>query len=133
MGFFFFPFGFLIPIIFIGLGIRIASKVIRTLTNELDGDAQEFPRKHYRAAGFDTFSQGMGAAKPRQARIFKLADKMKGRITLSDIVLETGLDMDEAEKLIESMVDGSHVTMEVNENGMLVYEFPEIIERYRRM
>ena len=66
----------------------------------------------------------------KEGEIFRLADKMKGRITLSDIVIATNLNMDEAEDAIESMVDGIHVTMEVNDNGRVTYEFPEIIARY---
>ena len=55
---------------------------------------------------------------------------MKGRLTLSDIVIATNLNLKDAEQVIESMVDGIHVTMEVKDNGRVVYEFPEIIARY---
>jgi hypothetical protein len=65
-----------------------------------------------------------------EAQIFKLADEMKGRITLSDIVIATNLNLREAEGVIESMVDGTHVTMEVKDSGRVVYEFPEIIAKY---
>ena len=68
----------------------------------------------------------------RESRIFKLADRMKGRVTLSDIVLETGMGLKEAELFIKKMIDGTHVTMEVTETGKIIYEFPEIISRYER-
>jgi hypothetical protein len=44
--------------------------------------------------------------------------------------VETGLDLEQAEKVIESMVDGMRVRMEVDERGVVVYEFPEIIMRF---
>lgn len=65
-----------------------------------------------------------------ESRIFKLAQGMKGRITLSDIVIATNLNMKDAEQLIDSMIDGIHITMEVNDKGRVIYEFPEIIARF---
>ena len=65
-----------------------------------------------------------------EARIFKLADRMKGRVTLSDVVLETGMGLKEAESFLKNMIDGTHVTMELTDTGKIVYEFPEIISRY---
>ena len=35
----------------------------------------------------------------------------------------------EAEEVINGMVDGTHVRMEVEDSGLVVYEFPEIISR----
>lgn len=66
-----------------------------------------------------------------EGRIFRLAHKSKGRITVSDVVIETGLRVEEAESLMDSMVDNSHVSLEVGSNGMLTYEFPEILNRVR--
>lgn len=65
-----------------------------------------------------------------ESRVFRLAYKNRGRITLSDIVLETELGLKDAEEIIEEMIDGVHVRMEVREDGLVVYEFPEIIARF---
>ena len=65
-----------------------------------------------------------------EAYIFRLAYKMKGRVTLSDVVLETGLNLKSAEETMNSMVDNVRVCMEVDERGWVVYEFPEIISRF---
>ncbi len=62
--------------------------------------------------------------------VYKLAYRLKGTITVSDIVVETGLDVEEAERLIQSMVDHQRVRMEVKDDGMIFYEFPEIKARY---
>jgi hypothetical protein len=68
-------------------------------------------------------------AKDIEATIFNLAYRFRGKITLSDIIIETGLSMKDAEEQINRMVDGIRVRMEVDENGLVLYEFPEIIAR----
>ena len=40
-------------------------------------------------------------------------------------------DVEEAEALIQSMVDNQRVRMEVTDDGLVVYEFPEIIARFK--
>jgi len=63
--------------------------------------------------------------------IFNIAYQLRGRITLSDIIIETGLSMKESEEVINKMVDSVRVRMEVDENGLVIYEFPEIIARFQ--
>jgi hypothetical protein len=63
--------------------------------------------------------------------VFKLAYKLEGSITVSDIVVELGLDASEAEELIQSMVDNQRIRMEVQEDGLVVYEFPEFLRRFK--
>jgi hypothetical protein len=50
---------------------------------------------------------------------------------LSDIIIETGLEPRQAERFIEGLVDGVRVRMEVDEKGLVYYEFPEILDRLR--
>lgn len=64
-----------------------------------------------------------------EKQIFALAYKKGGTLTLSEIVLETGFSLKEAEEYMKKITDGVHITMEVTERGTLVYEFPELIER----
>jgi hypothetical protein len=127
-----FPFVFLLPLIFAVLVFRIGSRFFRSRdqevderywhTGDLEGGMYDSPR--YRRV------LGMEQRKSKEAQIFKLAYRLKGRITISDIVVETGLSIDQSEELIEHMVDGVRVRMEVNQKGMVVYEFPEILERF---
>ncbi len=67
---------------------------------------------------------------PRSGRldgaVFSLAKRLGGRLTLSDVVVETGLNLAEAERYMDSLVDNAHVSVEVDENGRLCYEFPEL-------
>jgi hypothetical protein len=66
-----------------------------------------------------------------EARVFRLAYKRRGRITVSDAVIDLGLSIREAEDLLNGMVDDLRVRMEVAPNGLVVYEFPEILSRFR--
>lgn len=68
--------------------------------------------------------------KDPEHQIFELAFRNKGRVTLSEIILETELSMKKAEKLVNSMVDNIHVCMEIDENGLMYYEFPEIRDKF---
>ena len=60
------------------------------------------------------------------ATLFRLAKDNDGKVTLSDVVIGTGMNMKEAEEYMDSIADGSHVSIEVDDNGRLVYVFPEI-------
>lgn len=61
--------------------------------------------------------------------VFGLAKRLRGKITLSDVVVETGLDLADAERYMDSLVDHAHVSMEIDGNGRLIYEFPEFLDR----
>ena len=130
LGFFFFNGGgmfiWIIPFILIGLLIRVVYH--RTRPKRLD----EYDPEEGSYPGRVEAPEKKHKEEAIESRIFKLANRLKGRITLSDIVLETGLGMKSAERVIEDMLDNLHVTMEVDDSGMVFYEFPEIIARYDR-
>ncbi len=67
-----------------------------------------------------------------QARLYRLANRRKGRLTVSDVVIDLGVSVHEAEDLLDGIVDGRRVRMQVGPNGLAVYEFPEILARRRR-
>jgi hypothetical protein len=126
--FFWFPFGILFPALFIFLIFRFGMRFFNELFNNPNRlNSQErwqlYDRSRY---GFSlpTGSRGI------ESRIFRAAFKHRGRLTVSDIVLETDLGIREAEEVINGMVDGTHVRMEVQDSGLVVYEFPEIISRF---
>lgn len=122
-GFGFFPFMFFVPVIFFFVIARVISGFVRGFQRnrylEDDSPYTAFP------------TQGpKQERRPTQGQVFKLAYKLKGRLTVSDVVVETGLEVAEAESLLESMVDGTHVRMEVDDRGIVTYEFPEILRRF---
>jgi len=129
---FLFPFWILLPFFFILIALRIGTRIFRDIFKELDGSRRE----NFRIAGSGReWLQNLKFPKQKkpqslEAQIFRLAHKLKGRITLSDIVLETGLSLKEAENTVTSMVDGLRVSMEVDDRGLVIFEFPEIISRF---
>ena len=68
----------------------------------------------------------------RVNRVFRLAYRLGGRLTVSDLVVDLDFSIDEAEQFLGQLVDSTRVTMEVQADGMIYYEFPEIIARRRR-
>jgi hypothetical protein len=128
----FFPFGFIFPLIFFVIIARVASGFFRSVNRR-----NRLSRDDYFDDRLDPYEQERARAQEarrlestNEARIFKLAYRLKGRLTVSDIVVETGLGVREAEQLIESMVDSNRVRMEVDDRGIVTYEFPEIIRRF---
>jgi hypothetical protein len=125
--FFWFPFGILIPALFIFLIFRFGMRFFHELFNK-----QNRLNLRDRWELYDRSRSGFFSP-PRtrsiEGRIFRAAYKYRGRLTVSDIVLETDLSIKEAEEVINAMVDGTHVRMEVEDSGLVNYEFPEIIAR----
>jgi hypothetical protein len=119
-------FAFLIPALFIFLIFRFGMRFFHELFNNPS-------RLNFWDRGW-LYDKGSFSHLPRsrsiQGRIFRAALKHSGRLTISDIVLETDLSIRDAEEQINSMVDGTHVRMEVGDDGLVVYEFPEIISRF---
>ncbi len=133
------PFGILgliFPVFFFVIVLRVVRSIFRSSTRR----DLELRLRDSRLPGlgddFSTVSRYPAPTQPikrtGEGEIFRLADKMKGRLTLSDIVIATNLSMHDAESVVEAMVDGVHVTMEVNEVGGVIYEFPEIIARHEK-
>ncbi|MCF7947428.1 MAG: hypothetical protein K9M94_02405 [Spirochaetia bacterium] len=64
-----------------------------------------------------------------ETSIYRLAGKLGGTITVSDLVTHMGIEPKRAEKTLESMADGVRVRMEVDDAGIVYYEFPELKSR----
>ena len=64
-----------------------------------------------------------------QNRILHLALKNGAFLTVTDVVIETGLHIKKAEKILNQMVDNIRVIMEVNESGIIVYKFVEVADQ----
>lgn len=72
------------------------------------------------------------AAPSLEARVYRVAGRRGGRITVSDLVLDLDLPIREAEALLEALEDGRRVRSETAPNGLVIYEFPEILARRRK-
>jgi hypothetical protein len=126
--FFFFPFGILIPALFIFLIFRFGMRFFNDLFNNQNRFNLRDRWRIYDATRFGSVPPAKSHS--LEGQIFRAAYKRRGRLTISDIVLETDLSIREAEQAVNRMVDGLHVKMEVEDSGMVIYEFPEIISRF---
>jgi hypothetical protein len=129
--FFLFPFGILLPLLFIFVFTRIGTRIYR----EYFKNREEGNRLSADESGGGALRSGFKNLRMRnplsvEARIFRLAYKLKGRVTISDVVVDIGLDIRTAEETMNALVDGFRVQMEVDERGLVVYEFPEILARF---
>ncbi len=118
MFFFWGPFFFVFPVLILYFVAR------RLLGKDHSSEYSRFLED----PSFDSWNQ---SGESKRVRIYKLAYKLGGVLTVSDIVIDTGMEVDEAEKLIQSMVDQQRIRMEVRDDGLVEYEFPEIISRFK--
>ena len=65
-----------------------------------------------------------------QKKILKLASAKGGTLTVTEVASDLNLALPAAEKILESMDDGFRVRSDISSEGVLYYEFPEIV--YRR-
>lgn len=121
-----YPFIFLLPFFLALLAVRAGSRYF----NQSSGVRRT---SQWGVPNGDVFNEDVRGQRVRgiEARVFKLAYRLHGRITVSDVVVDTGLGVDEAERILERMVDNQRVRMEVDSNGLMIYEFPELIARLR--
>lgn len=61
-----------------------------------------------------------------QRRVLQLAWARRGRLTATEVAAEMDLSLSAAERVLLSMDDGFRVRTEVTDEGLLVFDFPEI-------
>ena len=66
------------------------------------------------------------------AVVFRLAESRGGCLTVSDFVVASDVAVAEAERILDSISDGVRVKMTVTDDGLVRYEFPEIVDRVAR-
>ncbi len=89
------------------------------------------------AAGTATFWWGTKAkqelgrvlAARTQRRVLVLATEKGGVLTVTEVAASLNMSLDRAEELMNSMDDGFRVRSDVTEQGIIVYEFPEVLHR----
>ncbi len=62
-----------------------------------------------------------------QSPVLKLASERDGRLTVTEVAASLGWSMPRAEKILHSLDDGWRVNSEVTDEGVIVYEFREIL------
>ena len=64
-----------------------------------------------------------------QRKILRLASSRGGTLTVTEVAADLNLGLPAAEKILTSMDDGFRVRSEISEEGVIYYEFPEILHR----
>jgi hypothetical protein len=62
-----------------------------------------------------------------QLPVLQLAGRQGGELTVTQVAAELGWTLRRAEKVLQSLDDGLRVTSEVTDEGVIVYQFPELI------
>ncbi len=75
--------------------------------------------------------ENSGSSRPNgelDSLVFRLAARNSGVLTVSQVVAESGLSVHAAEEVLNGLVDGTRVRLEVSDSGRTYYEFPELME-----
>ncbi len=64
-----------------------------------------------------------------QRKVLKLATAKGGTLTVTEVAADLNLELPAAEKILTSMDDGFRVRSDISPQGVLYYEFPEILHR----
>jgi hypothetical protein len=64
-----------------------------------------------------------------QRKILKLASVRGGTLTVTEVAADLNLALPAADKIMTSMDDGFRVRSDISNEGVLFYEFPEILHR----
>lgn len=91
------------------------------------------------AGGSGTFFWGWKALQERrqalmtglQRKVLKLATQRGGTLTVTEVAADLNLSIPVAEKVLTGMDDGFRVRSDITDEGILLYEFPEVLHRRR--
>lgn len=64
-----------------------------------------------------------------QQQVLRLATHRGGTLTVTEVAADMNLSLPAAEKILLSMDDGFRVRSEISKDGVLYYEFPEVVHR----
>ena len=89
------------------------------------------------AAGSGMFYWGWQALQDRrkalmqglERKILKLAGLRGGRLTVTEVAADMNLPITTADKILTSMDDGFRIRSDISKEGVLYYEFPELLHR----
>jgi hypothetical protein len=81
----------------------------------------------HRAAETDREARRAAMISSLQLPVLQLAAERKGRLTVTEVAAELGWTLPRAEKVLNSLDDGYRVNSEVTDEGLIVYEFRELL------
>lgn len=66
-----------------------------------------------------------------QRRVLLLATDKGGMLTVTEVAASMNLSLPAAEKVLDTMDDGFRVRSDITDDGIIIYEFPEVLLRGR--
>jgi hypothetical protein len=63
----------------------------------------------------------------RQLAVLRLAESEDGQLTVTEVAAKLGWSIDEAAATLRSLDDGVRVTTTLTDEGVILYDFPELI------
>lgn len=63
----------------------------------------------------------------RQLAVLKLAEAEDGRLTVTEVAAKLGWTLKSAQAVLRALEDGVRVTTTTTDDGIMVYDFPELI------
>jgi hypothetical protein len=63
----------------------------------------------------------------RQVAVLKLAEAEDGRLTVTEVAAKLGWTLRTAQAVLRALEDGVRVTTTTTDDGIMVYDFPELI------
>lgn len=108
------------------------------------GEAEAAPALLGAAAGGGAWLRYRAAADAREERraallaslaqpVLRLAAERQGLLTVTEVAAQLGWTLKRAEKVLDSMEDGVRVCSEVTDEGVIVYEFRELVHAPSRL
>lgn len=64
-----------------------------------------------------------------QRKVLRLATLKGGTLTVTEVAADLNLSLPAAEKILTAMDDGFRVRSEISDEGVIFYEFPELLHR----
>ncbi len=87
----------------------------------------------HRAANEERAARRAAILTSLQQPVLKLAAEHNGRLTVTGVAAHLGWSLPRAEKVLESLNDGLRVDSEVTDEGVIVYEFRELMNLRKRL
>jgi len=104
---------------------NLRQALLNQILRRLDGE----PGVRYaNDAEFRVMNKGPEKERP-ELLILKLARENKGILTVSDVALAADMPMEEAKKLLESLVSKGFAELRARKSGSLVYVIPDIMDK----
>ena len=119
-----------------GLGVMATLLITGGITGGMDGPPI-FVGALLGMGGSGMFLWGWRALQERRQavlqilnrKVLRLATRSGGVLTVTEVAAELDLSLEAAEKVMVGMDDGFRVRSDISEEGVLYYEFPEVVHR----